>query len=96
MATRLIVVICRLDRVTSFLWCVAVTTEVYIALGKPAFMSSLYGTIDIASRGNDGDKATHFHTNQGNNAWWAVYFGEARTSVTGVRITNLDEPIYSK
>ena len=81
--------------VTSSLWCVAVTTAVNIALGKPAFMSSLWGT-EVASFGNDGNKSTYFSTNQGNNAWWAVDFGEARTSVTAVRITNRDDFNYSK
>ena len=81
--------------VTSSLWCVAVITEVNIAYGKPAFMSSLWDT-NVASLRNDGDKTTHFHTNRGNNAWWAVDFGESRTSVTGVRITNIHNGFYSK
>ena len=81
--------------VTSSLWCVAVTTEMNIAYDKPAFMSSLWKT-KVASLGNDGDKATNFGTDREDNAWWAVDFGEARTIVTGVRITNVDNINYSK
>ena len=67
---------------------VLVTTEKNIALGKPAFMSSQYGSGNQASNGNDGDKTTHFHTGRGNEAWWGVDFGVERARVTGVHLTN--------
>ena len=76
---------------------VAVTTEVNIALGKPAFMSSTYGKCCKASKGNDGNKHSQFTTaGRGSNAWWAVDFGVGRTRVTGVRITNVMNSDYSK
>ena len=75
---------------------VVVTTEVNIALGKPAFMSSTYGNYE-ASNGNDGNKNSQFTTaGRGSNAWWAVDFGVGRTRVTGVRITNVKNSDYGK
>ena len=86
----------RRHRVKSDILNVAVTTEVNIALGKPAFMSSTYGKYE-ASKGNDGNKNSQFTTaGRGSNAWWAVNFGVGRTRVTGVRITNVRNSDYSK
>ena len=86
----------RRHRVKSDILNVAVTTEVNIALGKPAFMSSTYGKYE-ASNGNDGNKNSQFTTAaRGSNAWWAVDFGVGRTRVTGIRITNVMNSDYGK
>ncbi len=51
-------------------------------------MSSVGELTKDASRGNDGNNKTHFHTNRENGiVWWAVDLGELRR-VTRVRITN--------
>ena len=59
-----------------------------IAVGKPAFMSSWYKSRLVATQGNDGNRKTRFLTRYGSEAWWAVDFGQKRTRVTRVRVTN--------
>ena len=68
---------------------IAGLTDVNIALGRPAYMSSIYANTFIAHRGNDGNFNTFFHTAKNNMAWWAIDFGQATTRVTSVRVTNI-------
>ena len=69
---------------------VAVTAEVNIALGRPAFMSSVFDVNRAASRGNDGNNSTNFHTKSAPRPhWWAVDFGLERSRVARVRVTNV-------
>ena len=65
-----------------------------IAREKTAYMSSLYTSTNVASRGNDGAYGTIFRTQRGNLAWWAVDFGQARARVTRVRVTNILNELY--
>ena len=67
---------------------VAGLTEVNIALGKPAYMSSLFANIYKAHHGNNGNYNTFFHTDENNMAWWAIDFAQATNNVTSVRVTN--------
>ena len=69
-------------------WSAIGSSDVNIALGKPAYMSSWLGSILLASSGNDGSHATIFLTQRGNQAWWAVDFGQERARVKRVRVTN--------
>ena len=73
----------------------AATTETNIALYRPAFMSSAYVWGKRADRGNDGNDNTHFHTNRGSHAWWAVDLVN-ETMVSRVRIININDYRYSK
>ena len=61
-----------------------------IALRKDAFMPTRYEKKSDfgAGRGVDGDETSHFHTNVGNNTWWAVDLGEGGARVTTVRVVN--------
>ena len=59
-----------------------------IALGRPAYMSSVYADITKPQLGNDGNYNTLFHTDNNDMAWWAIDFGEATTRVTSVHVTN--------
>ena len=73
------------------------TTDGNIALGKTAFMSSVYGSLS-ASLAVDGNVATHFHTKDKDkeSSWWAVDFGAARTRVTRVRVVNINDVHWGK
>ena len=64
------------------------TTQLNIALGKPAFMISPFWDNRNASFGNDGDVSTIFQTGVGSASWWAIDFGQERARVTRVRVTN--------
>ena len=99
----------RFDQTRFDHWSVAGMSEVNIALGKPAYMSSWHASTNVASSGNDGNHGTIFITNRGSLAWWAVDFGQERARITRVRVTNIlselyrgkclkclyDEPIYT-
>jgi len=61
-----------------------------IAQGKLAFMSSLYGTRVVATKGNDGKDNTHFRTARGDQAWWAVDLGQGDDLISRVKITNIE------
>ena len=63
-------------------------TDVNIALGKPAYMSSYEADIYKASLGNDGIDTTRFTTERASKSWWAVDFGEEKALVTGLLIKN--------
>ena len=68
---------------------------VNIARDKTAFMSSVALFTEEASRGNDGNYNTHFHTSyESSIVWWAVDLGDTRTRVTRVRITNRHGSTY--
>ncbi|KAI0238665.1 hypothetical protein LSAT2_010604, partial [Lamellibrachia satsuma] len=69
-------------------------SEVNIALGKPAYMSSWHASNNMASSGNDGNHGTIFITNRGSLAWCAVDFGQERARVTRVRVTNILDERY--
>ena len=64
------------------------TAELNIALGRPAFMSSVYKGKE-ASLVNDGIMCTNFHTNCAPLPhWWAIDFGLERSRFARVRVTN--------
>ena len=68
-------------------------SDTNIALGKLALMSSLWRKQAslLATRGNDGNYSSNFHTARGNKAWWAVDLGQGDDQISRVKITNIEE-----